>query len=62
MGGIASETLHLGTPEDVREECLSALEVAKRRGRIMVGVSNTIVAMSPLENVDVMVETLWENR
>ena len=62
MGGVASETLHLGTPEDVREECLSALEVAKRRGRIMVGVSNTIVAMSPRENVDTMVETLKGNR
>ena len=62
MGGVASETLHLGTPEDVREECLSALEVAKRRGRIMVGVSNTVVTMSPPENVDVMVETLKENR
>ncbi|MFW5867862.1 MAG: uroporphyrinogen decarboxylase family protein [Armatimonadota bacterium] len=62
MGGIASETLHLGTPEDVREECLSALEVAKHRGRIIVGVSNTVVAMSPLENVDVMVETLQGSR
>jgi hypothetical protein len=62
MGGVASETVHLGTPDDVREECLSALEVAKRRGRIMVGVSNTVVAMSPPENVDVMVETLKENR
>ncbi len=62
MGGVASETVHLGNADDVREECLSALDVAKRRGRIMVGVSNTIVAMSPLENVDVMIETLWENR
>jgi hypothetical protein len=62
MGGVASETVHLGTPDDVREECLSALEVAKRRGRIMVGVSNTVVAMSPPENVDVMVTSLKENR
>jgi hypothetical protein len=62
MGGVASETLHIGTPEDVRHECLSALEVARRRGRIIVGVSNTVVAMSPLENVDVMVETLQRNR
>jgi len=62
MGGVASETLHIGTTEDVRDECLSSLEVAKRRGRIIVGVSNTVVAMSPLENVDVMVGTLQGNR
>ncbi len=62
MGGIASETLHTGTPEDVREECLSALEVARRRGRIMVGASNTVVAPTPFENFDTMIETLHENR
>ncbi len=62
MGGIASETLHLGTPEDVRDECLTALEVARRRGRIMVGVSNTVVAPTPLENFDTMIETLHEHR
>ena len=58
MGGIASETLHLGTPEDVRHECLTALEVARRRGRIMVGASNTVVAPTPFENFDTMIETL----
>ncbi len=62
MGGIASETLHLGAPEDVRHECLSALDVARRRGRVLVGVSNTVVAPTPLANFDVMVETLHEYR
>ncbi|MEA3402479.1 MAG: uroporphyrinogen decarboxylase family protein [Armatimonadota bacterium] len=62
MGGIACETLHLGTPDEVREECLSALEVARRRGRIMVGVSNTVVAPTPFENFDAMVETLHRHR
>jgi len=62
MGGIASETLHVGTPEDVRHECLTALEVARRRRRIMVGVSNTVVAPTPFENFDTMIETLREHR
>ena len=62
LGGVASAPLHLGSPEDVRHEFLTALEVARRRGRIMVGVSNTIVTMSPLGNVDTMIETLHEGR
>jgi len=62
MGGIASETMHLGTVDDVREECLSALEVARRRGRTMVGVSNTVVAPTPFANFDAMVETLQRCR
>ncbi len=62
MGGIACETLHVGTVEQVREECLSALDVAKRRGRIMVGVSNTVVSMTPFENFDAMIETLHKHR
>ncbi|MGD9497246.1 MAG: uroporphyrinogen decarboxylase family protein [Armatimonadota bacterium] len=62
MGGIASETLHLGTPEEVRHECLTALDVARRRGRVLVGVSNTVVAPTPFRNFDIMVETLHEYR
>lgn len=62
MGGIASETLHLGSPEDVRHECLTALEVARERGRIMVGASNTVVAPTPLANFDTMIETLHAGR
>ncbi|MCD6361028.1 MAG: hypothetical protein J7M38_09200 [Armatimonadetes bacterium] len=62
MGGIASETLHLGTPEEVREETLDALRVAKERGMIVVGVSNQVVPPTPPENFDMMMETLHENR
>ncbi|MGD9495348.1 MAG: uroporphyrinogen decarboxylase family protein [Armatimonadota bacterium] len=62
LGGISSETLHLGTPEDVRAETLSALEVAKERGQIIVGVSNQVVPKTPPENFDTMMETLHEHR
>lgn len=60
MGGIASETLHLGTVEDVRLETLAALRVAKERGRIVVGVSNQVVPPTPFENFDMMMDTLHD--
>ncbi|MFW5867863.1 MAG: uroporphyrinogen decarboxylase family protein [Armatimonadota bacterium] len=59
-GGIASETLHQGTVEDVKAEARAALEVARRRGQIVVGVSNQVVPATPLENFDAMMETLHE--
>jgi len=62
LGGIASETLHTGTREEVVQEVLSALEVAKERGQIIVGCSNQVVPPTPLENFDAMMETLYENR
>jgi uroporphyrinogen-III decarboxylase len=58
MGGIASETLHRGTREEVIQETLSALEVAREHGSIIVGCSNQIVCQTPPENVEVMMETL----
>ncbi len=62
MGGIASETLHMGSTEDVKLEVLDALRVAKERGNIVVGVSNQVVPPTPLENFDTMMETLHEYR
>ncbi len=59
-GGIASETLHQGSVEDVVAETRSALDVARRRGQIVVGVSNQVVPVTPLENFDAMMETLHE--
>ncbi len=59
-GGISSETLHQGTVEDVVAETRSALEVARRRGQIVVGVSNQVVPVTPLENFDAMMEALHE--
>lgn len=57
-GGINSETLHLGSVEDVRIETETALEVAKEYGGMIVGCSNQIVAGTPYANIDVMMETL----
>jgi hypothetical protein len=60
LGGISSETLHLGTVEDVIAETRSALEVAQEVGQIIVGVSNQVVALTPPENFDAMMTMLHE--
>ncbi len=59
-GGIASETLHQGTVEEVIAETRDALEVARRRGKIVVGISNQVVPGTPLENFDAMIDTLHD--
>jgi len=62
LGGINSYTLHRGTRQDVVQETLAALEVAKEMGSIMVGCSNQIVSQTPMENFWAMMETLRANR
>jgi hypothetical protein len=62
MGGIASQTLHTGTKQEVIEETLDALRVARERGSIIVGCSNQVVAQTPMENFWAMMETLREYR
>lgn len=61
-GGINSETLHMGTPDDVRRETLTALEAAHEYSSIVVGCSNQIVAGTPPKNIEIMLETLREYR
>lgn len=62
MGGIASETLHIGTKEDVAEETRSALRVARKMGSIIVGCSNQIVGPTPIENFWAMMDVLHNER
>jgi hypothetical protein len=62
LGGIASETLHTATKQEVIEETLSALEAAKELGSCIIGCSNQIVAPTPMANVEAMMETLHANR
>jgi len=62
LGGIASETLHTGTRQDVIEETLSALEVAKELGSCIIGCSNQIVALTPIANFEAMMEALQAHR
>ena len=62
LGGIRSETLHLGTEERVREETREAVEAAKEIGGCIVGCSNQIVAPTPARNIWAMMETMERYR
>jgi uroporphyrinogen-III decarboxylase len=61
-GGINSETLHIGTVDEVREQTLTALQASQEFTSIVVGCSNQIVIGTPPENIEVMLETMREHR
>lgn len=54
FGGVNSQTLHLGTPQQVIAEVESAMAAAHQYGGIVVGCSNQLVAGTPAANVAAM--------
>jgi hypothetical protein len=62
LGGISSARLHRGTLQDVENEVMSAITVAKEEGSIMVGCSNMVVPETPYENFMYMMELLHKHR
>lgn len=58
VGNISSHTLHVGTKEEVKEETLSCLEMAKKYKGIIVGISNLPVPGTPVDNIATMLETI----
>lgn len=62
IGNISSHTVHLGTKEQIVEEALRALEVAKESSGVIVGTSNYFVPHTPIDNVMTLLETIEENR
>ena len=58
VGNISSHTLHRGSEEDVVGEARDCTETARRRGRVVVGVSNYIVPGTPMENVMAMLNEI----
>jgi hypothetical protein len=58
LGGVNSETLHLGTVAEVVAETRRALDAAKELGGCIVGCSNQIVAGTPMASFWAMMETL----
>jgi hypothetical protein len=58
VGNISSHTVHLGTKEEIRREAEEAIAEAKRHGRTVVGVSNSLVPGTPLANVETLLETV----
>jgi hypothetical protein len=62
LGGIRSETLHLGTEEQVRQETRAAVETAKEIRGCIIGCSNQIVSPTPERSFWAMMETLERYR
>jgi hypothetical protein len=62
VGNISSHTLHLGTKADVIRETTEAIAEGKRHSHTVIGVSNSIVPGTPIENVMAMLDTIREQR
>ncbi|MGI6209916.1 MAG: uroporphyrinogen decarboxylase family protein [Anaerolineae bacterium] len=62
VGNVSSHTVHLGTKEEIVEEALRALEVAKETSGVIVGVSNYFVPHTPIDNVMTLLRTIEDNR
>lgn len=62
VGGIASQTLHLGTVDEVLAQTLDALQAARELGGVIVGLSNYPMPDTPPENILAMLETIRDNR
>lgn len=58
LGNISSGLVHTGTPEQVRKATLECLELAKQKGRIVVGCSNAVVPGTPPANLEAMLGTI----
>jgi uroporphyrinogen decarboxylase-like protein len=61
IGNVSSHTVHLGSREQIVDEVLGCLEVA-RRGGVVVGTSNYFVPHTPIDNVLAVIEALRERR
>jgi hypothetical protein len=62
IGNISSHTVHLGTKQEIVDEVLRAMAVAKEKGGVIVGTSNYFVPHTPIDNVMTLVETIKANR
>jgi len=62
IGNISTHTVARGSREQVVAETVSCLEAAKQHHGIIVGASNYFVPGTPVENVEVVLETIDEYR
>jgi hypothetical protein len=58
IGNLSSQTLHVGTPQEVIDEVASCIDAAKEHGGIMVGLSNYALPGTPEENVRAMLDEI----
>ena len=58
-GGVDTQkTLPFGTPEEVRKEVLSRLEIFSKDGGYVFNTIHNLQAATPIENVEAMIETV----
>lgn len=58
-GTIGTQTtMPFGTPEDVRTKALEMLEMAREEGRLILAPTHLLEPEVPLENIDMLVETV----
>jgi uroporphyrinogen decarboxylase len=62
LGNVSSWILSQGNQADIKEEVLSCQQVAKRHKGVIVGLSNYILPETPHKNIDILLETLEQNR
>jgi hypothetical protein len=62
LGNISTWTMSQGTREDVKKEIMDSLETARKYSGIIVGVSNYPLPETPVENMEVLLETLKKHR
>lgn len=59
-GGVSSDTLCRGTAEEVRYQTLFTLKHCAPGGGLLLGASHSITVKTPLQNYQVMLDTLKE--
>ena len=59
-GGVSTDTLCSGTPEEVRHQTLFNLKHCAPGGGLILSSSHSIVVKTPLENYRAMLDTIHE--
>ncbi len=60
-GNVSTRLLRDGTPEQVRQAAGEIVEKCRRRGRLVLGSSNTVLPGTPPENYRALLEAAREN-
>lgn len=59
-GGVSTDTLHRGTPEEVRRQALFTLKYCAPGGGLILGASHSVGVKTPLANYRALVDTAHE--
>ena len=59
-GGVSTDTLGRGTPEQVRQQALFTLKHCAPGGGLILSSSHSVVVRTPLANYQAMLDTLRE--